>query len=176
MNRLVRMHGALDRISQKVGQATSWLALPIVFVIMLDVISRRFFAIGSVTLQELEWHFHAILFLFCAGYAYLHDSHVRVDLIRAKLSPRTQAWIELSGTAVFLLPFCLIMIYLGIAFVLQSWGLNEASDAPGGLPYRYLIKSIMPIAFFLLLLQGISVAMKQIVFLFGNDAKQGDKS
>ena len=176
MDRLARWHKALDRISQKVGQLTAWLAIPIVFVIMLDVVSRRFFAVGSVTLQELEWHFHAVLFLFCAGFAYLHDAHVRVDLVRAKLSPRTQAWIELSGTLVFLLPFCLLMIFMGVSFVLQSWGLNEHSDAPGGLPYRYIIKSVMPLAFFLLLLQGVSMAMKQIEILFGPSAPQGEKS
>lgn len=172
MENLVKLYGRLDRFNQWVGQTTSWLAIPIIVVIMWDVVSRRFFASGSVVLQELEWHFHAVLFLFCSGYTYLHDGHVRVDLVRVRLSKKWQAWIELIGSVAFLIPYCIVIIYFGIVFVLQSYGLNESSDAPSGLPFRYLIKASLPIAFVFLFLQGVSVALKQVVFLFGGAKSQ----
>lgn len=172
METLTKISARFDQWNTKIGQTAAWLAIPIVFVIILDVVSRRFFALGSVTLQELEWHFHAILFLFCAGYTYLHDGHVRVDLVRAKLSKKHQAWIELIGTGVFLIPYCIVMVILGTSFVLNSYALHEISDAPGGLPFRYIIKTVMPLAFLFLLMQGVSIAMKQVVFLFGEESSK----
>ncbi len=175
MEKLARISARLDHFNLKLGQASAWLSIPIIFIIMLDVISRRFFALGSVTLQELEWHFHAVLFLFCAGYTYLQDGHVRVDIFRARFSDRIKAWIELVGCVVFLIPFCMAIFILGLRFVADSYALGEISDAPGGLPFRYVIKSVIPLAFFFLMGQGISIALKQIVFLFGSPrAGRGD--
>jgi TRAP-type mannitol/chloroaromatic compound transport system permease small subunit len=165
MERLERLSGRLDTITIKIGQMAAWCSVPIIIIVMLDVITRRFFTLGSVTLQELEWHFHAILFLFCAGWAYLTDTHVRVDVFRARMSPRKQAWIEFLGGIVFLVPFCITMMWLGSRFVADSYLLHEVSDAPGGLPYRFLIKAAMPVGFGLLLLQGVSQVIKNYIVL-----------
>ena len=165
MEQLLRLTARLDKINVKVGQAAAWVAIPIIAIVMLDVVTRRFFTLGSVTLQELEWHLHAVLFLFCAAYAYHDDSHVRVDILRARLGPVPQAWIELIGAMFFLIPYTIVMVVLGSRFVIDSYLLGEISDAPGGLPYRFLIKSTLPIGFAFLLLQGISTVLKQFIFL-----------
>lgn len=173
MHRLERWSGRLDAISTKIGQTASWFSVPIILIVIVDVVTRRFFTLGSVTLQELEWHFHALLFLFCAGWAYLSDTHVRVDVFRARMTPRKQAWIEFLGGVCFLVPFCLTMMWLGGRFVLDSYLLHEVSDAPGGLPYRFLIKSAMPVGFAFLLLQGVSQVIKNYLFLVRGQSAGG---
>ena len=174
MDRLKNISKNLDQINTWLGEAAAWIAVPIIAVTIFDVVSRRFFTLGSVTLQELEWHFHAVLFLFCAGYAYIHDAHVRVDVFRQRLSPYLQSCIELAGCVVFLIPYCVLIIFLGFRFVGDSFALNEISDAPGGLPYRYIIKAALPLGFVFLLLQGISVALKQIVVIADHQAQITD--
>ena len=100
MELLRQLSARLDWINASVGRAAAWLSIPIITVVILDVVTRRFFTLGSVTLQELEWHLHAILFLLCAAYAYIDDAHVRVDILRARLGPYDhRAWIELLGAA-----------------------------------------------------------------------------
>ncbi len=165
MEQLRRLSARLDWINASVGRAVAWLAIPIVAVVVLDVVTRRFFTLGSVTLQELEWHLHAVLFLLCAAYAYIDDAHVRVDILRARLKRAHRAWIELIGAALFLIPYSILMVVLGSQFVIDSYLLNEVSDAPGGLPYRFVIKSALPIGFLLLAMQGVSTVMKQILIL-----------
>ena len=175
---IVQLLGALsarlDGINGSIGRAAAWLAIPIIAIVIVDVVTRRFLTIGSVTLQELEWHLHAVLFLFCAAYAYIDDAHVRVDIFRARLGAIPRAWIELIGAALFLTPYSIVMVYLGTQFVVDSYLLNEVSDAPGGLPYRYVIKSALPIGFMLLALQGLSTVAKQILIIRGEEEKGGD--
>ena len=174
MEQLQRLCAQLDGINASVGRVAAWLSIPIIVIVVLDVVTRRFFTLGSVTLQELEWHLHAVLFLFCAAYAYIDDAHVRVDIFRARLGAIPRAWIELIGAALFLTPYSIVMVYLGIQFVVDSYLLNEVSDAPGGLPYRYVIKSALPIGFLLLALQGLSTVAKQILIIRGEEEKGGD--
>ncbi len=154
MELLRQLSARLDWINASVGRAAAWLSIPIITVVILDVVTRRFFTLGSVTLQELEWHLHAVLFLLCAAYAYIDDAHVRVDIFRARLGPTHRAWIELIGAALFLTPYSILMVVLGSQFVIDSYLLNEVSDAPGGLPYRFIIKSALPIGFLLLAMQA----------------------
>ena len=168
MERLERISFHLDGINSAVGRAAAWLAIPIIAIVVLDVVTRRFLTLGSVTLQELEWHLHAVLFLFCAAYAYIDDTHVRVDILRARLGEVPKAWIELIGAVFFLTPYSIVMVILGSQFVFDSYLLNEVSDAPGGLPFRFVIKSALPIGFLLLTLQGFSTAIKQVLILKGH--------
>ena len=155
----------LDRFIMTVGQIGSWALISVITIVMLDVITRRFFTLGSVMLQELEWHFHAIAFLLCASWTYLNDGHVRVDIVYAKMTARAKAWVDLLGGLVFTIPFCLTMIVLGSVFVEDSYSMHEVSDAPGGLPYRFAIKMFFPLGFLLLLIQGISATLKNLLFL-----------
>ena len=113
-----------------------------------------------------------MIFLIGAAYTLKHDGHVRVDIIYTKMSPRTQAWVNLIGTFLLLIPFCLIVIIATKMFVLNSWAVQETSPDPGGLPARYIIKAIIPVGFFLLLLQGISQAFKSLLLILGQDVQE----
>ncbi|TPD63249.1 TRAP transporter small permease subunit [Emcibacter nanhaiensis] len=134
-------------------------------VIVFDVISRRFFVIGSIKLQELEWHLHGILFLCCLGFTYLKNAQVRVELLREKLSPRLQAWIEIVGCLLFLIPYCLVLVYFGFDFAHRAFVGNEVSSAAEGLPFRWIIKGFIPLGLSLLALAGIAVILRNMIFL-----------
>ena len=129
--------------------------------ILIDVIGRRFINTSSVALQELEWHFHGALFLLCLGFTYMQDAHVRVDLLREKFTQRTNRLIEVMGCLFFLLPYCGVVIYFGIDFTVKSYHAGEMSATADGLPYRFIIKSCLPLGFLLLGLSAISVLLKR---------------
>jgi len=169
MNFLKRYVQTVDWINEKTGVFAAWLTTLLVINVFYDTIMRYIFNKGSIGLQELEWHIFSVIFLVGAAYTLKHDGHVRVDIIYTKLSPRTKAWIDLLGTFLLLVPFCLIVIYATRLFVLNSWAVREMSPDPGGLPARYIIKAVIPGGFFLLLLQGISQAFKSLLFLLGQD-------
>ena len=153
----------IEKISEWFGNAVSWCVLMMVFIISYDVFMRFFFQIGSVALQELEWHLFAIIFLLSAGYTLKIDDHVRVDVFYSGFSEKKQAWINLFGTLFFLIPFCIILIISSENFVLISFRVGETSPDAGGLPARYILKAFIPISFFFLLLQGIAIAFKSII-------------
>ena len=167
MHRLIRIADTMDRVISRIGGLASWLVLLLVGVTLFDVVTRRFLVLGSTKLQEMEWHLHTGFFMLCLGWGYLRDSHVRVDLVREKLSPRAKAWIELLGCAVFLLPYTALILYFGFDFVRVSFEQGESSAAMTGLPYRWIIKSTIIAGFILVLGAGVAVLLRKIVFLFG---------
>jgi TRAP-type mannitol/chloroaromatic compound transport system permease small subunit len=167
MERLVAFSNFLDRWITRIGIAASWVAIPLIAVIVFDVVTRRFLVLGSTKLQEIEWHLHTILFVFCFGYAYLRDSHVRIELIHDRLSQRGKWWVELMGCLLFLIPFCLIVLYHGGEWWLRSFIIGEESDSATGLPYRWIIKLALPMGFTFLLLSSIAVLLRKFVQLFG---------
>lgn len=167
MNSLLRLSAHLDRIVIRIGMTAAWLAVPMVAVIIFDVVTRRFFVLGSTKLQEMEWHLHAGLFLMCLAYAYLKGAHVRVDLLRETLSPRTKAWIEFLGCFLFLIPYAALIVYFGWDFAARSFQQHEVSGSMTGLPMRWIIKSAIPVGFVLVLMAGISVLIRKFVYLFG---------
>ncbi|MGD1876990.1 MAG: TRAP transporter small permease subunit [Kiloniellaceae bacterium] len=167
MELMTRVSEGLDRVIIMIGKIAAWAGLALILVTIFDVVTRRYFNLGSTKLQEAEWHFHTILFALCLGYAYLKDSHVRIDLVRENLSERTQWWIELAGCLLFLLPYCGLIIWFGIDFVERSFATNEVSASATGLSHRWLIKSMIPIGFGLLALSGIAIMLRKLVELFG---------
>lgn len=167
MERLTRFCDRLDAIVAGIGRIAAWASVALMIVIVFDVITRRFFVLGSTKLQEFEWHLHTILFALCLGWAYLSDAHVRIDLVREKLSPRAQRWIEVIGILLFLVPYSLLIIYYGYDFVLRSFLQGETSASATGLGYRWLIKSMIPVGFVLLLVAGFVVLVRKLVALFG---------
>ena len=167
MELLIRVSEGLDRVIVKIGKIAAWAGLALILVTIFDVVTRRFLVLGSTKLQEAEWHFHVILFAFCLGYAYLKDAHVRIDLVREKLSERTQWWIEIAGCLLFLLPFCSLVIWYGIDFTARSFATNEISASATGLTHRWLIKAVIPIGFTILALSGITTLLRKFVELFG---------
>ena len=158
---------AIDRLNTLIGQATSWLSTLLVVVVCYDVFTRYFLRKSSVAVQELEWHIFAVLFLIAAAYTLKIDGHVRVDVLYTQMSPRMQAWINFVGCLVFLIPFSILVIYTSQKFVSMSWSIMETSPDPGGLPYRYLLKAMIPAGFFLVLLQGISLALRSFCTIIG---------
>lgn len=167
MELLTRVSEGLDRVIVKIGKIAAWAGLALILVTIFDVVTRRFFVLGSTKLQEAEWHFHVILFALCLGYTYLKDAHVRIDLVREKLGERTQWWIEVAGCLLFLLPFCAMVVWYGINFTERSYATSEISASATGLTHRWLIKAVIPIGFTILGLAGIAILLRKIVELFG---------
>lgn len=159
----------IDSMSEWIGRAIAWLVLLMVIIIVYDIGMRYLFQIGSVALQELEWHLFALLFLFGAAYTLKHDGHVRVDIFYQNMSERRQAVIEIIGTVFLLLPFCLMIIVSSAPFVGDSYAMGEGSPDPGGLSHRFLLKAAIPVGFALLILQGIARSIHAILLLSGHN-------
>lgn len=152
----------------------------LILAIMYDVVQRQYLGINpqwtrtdwyrmfsATRVQEMEWHLHAALFLMCLGYAYVKDAHVRIELVRDVLRPRTRVWIELAGCLLFMVPYCYVVMQYGIENALRSWSIGERSAAMTGLEHRFVIKAMLPLGFALIALAGMSVALKCLVYLFG---------
>ena len=163
---LIKISKFLEKIVTIFGKFGSWLAIPLISIIIFDIITRRFFVLGSTKLQEMEWHLHTSLFLLVLGYAYLKDSHVRIEIVREKYSVKVKAILETLGIILFLIPYTLLVIYFGIDFVQRSFSMNEVSSALTGLSHRWIIKSFIPIGMLLLLLAGISLLLKNFIYIF----------
>jgi TRAP-type mannitol/chloroaromatic compound transport system permease small subunit len=152
-------------INKKIGNAVSWLSLILVLVVCYDVIVRYVVRESSVALQELEWHLFALLFMAGAAVTLQLDAHVRVDLFYTRLTKRKKAAIDLAGSLLFLIPFCLLVIYSSFDFVKFSFIVKETSPDAGGLPARYILKAFIPLSFFFLLLEGIALAFKSYIII-----------
>lgn len=151
-----------------VGALVAWLTLiPLIAVSVYDMIGRQFFHVGSTRLQELEWHFFLAVVMLGLGYAYLRDAHVRIDIVRDRMTLLTRAWIELFGCLLVLVPFCMMLIVHGGEITWNSFVTTERARAPLGLPMRWIIKSALPVGGLLLLLAGASVAVRNAMFLAG---------
>lgn len=181
MERLTRSATALDKFVVGIGRVAAWAGLLLVLVTMADVTMRSLTqsswdvlralsaaqqtAFGSTRLQELEWHLHSVLFLFCLGYAYVKGAHVRIDLVRERLGPRARAWIEILGIVFFLLPFCALVIIYGADFAAVSFAQGEGSASGGGLGHRWIIKAALPTGVGMLALSGIAALFHNIAVL-----------
>jgi len=154
-----------DTINENVGKATSWLTTVLVFVVCLHVFMRYLLDTNPAWITELEWHIFALIFLFGAGYALKHDKHVRVDLFYAKFSKKDKALVNLVGTLLFLIPWCILIIIFSFQYGMTSWTIDEGSPDPGGLPARYLIKFSISIGIAFLLLQAVAILFRSILIL-----------
>lgn len=150
----------IDRWFLKVGEFASLFSIVLVFMILLDVVARYLFSTSAAWFTELEWHVFSIIFLYGTIYTLQYDDHVRVDVWYTKMSVRQQLWVNLIGTILFLLPWCIVIMYTSFHYAHHSWIMNETSPDPGGLAYRYVIKFAITGSFGLLLVYGIFYAMK----------------
>ena len=150
----------LKKIISKTGKISSWFSLALVLLISTDVLLRYVFNFSTAALYEMEWHLFAIIFLLASPYTLQKNKHVRVDVFYNNFSKRKKNIIDLIGNIIFLIPFSFIIFYTSLPFVEDSYSILESSPDPGGLPYRLIIKSIIPIAFFLLMIQGILNTIK----------------
>jgi TRAP-type mannitol/chloroaromatic compound transport system permease small subunit len=157
-----RLADGIDRFTDLVGRATSWLALGLALVMGANVLLRYGFSVGFIWSQELEWHIMVPICLFGMSYAMLHGEHVRVDVLFATFTERNKHLVNVI-TAVLCLLFSLIIIWLSMPYLMQSWNINEGSANPGGMDYRYVIKSLIPIGFALFAVQSLSEAIKSYI-------------
>lgn len=164
-----KLAAAVDGFNEWIGRGVEWLALVMVLIGAYNALARyttRFtdLALASNALYELQWYLFSLIFLLGAAYGLNHDVHVRVDVLYGRLSARGKAVIDLLGSVLFLLPFCVLMLWVSFPAVRNSWSIGEVSPDPGGLP-RYPIKAVILVSFALLLLQGLSQILKQVVIL-----------
>ena len=157
---LRRLARRIDAWQDAFGRALSWLMLAMVLVVFSDVVLRYAFNLTSVFTQELEWYLFAITYLLGAGYVMLHDEHVRVDIVYSRLPPRRKARLDFILLFVFFFPSCLLIVYTTWPFFRNAYMVLEGSPDPGGIPARWALKSVIIIAFVILMIQGVSQAVK----------------
>ncbi len=166
MKALLSLSHVIDKLNERIGLTVSWLVLAAVLISAANAVVRKAFNVSSNSFLEIQWYLFSVVFLFCAGYTLLRNQHVRIDVIAGRLSPRAQAWIDILGTLFFLLPMSLTIMWLSWPVFIEAYQRQEVSTNAGGLiiwPARLLV----PIGFFLLVIQGVSELIKRIAFLKG---------
>ena len=156
----------VDRALTHIGHAISWIWLLLLAVIVMNVVLRYAFSQGRIEFEEFQWHLYATGFLIGLGFALQTDSHIRVDVLHERFSPRHQAWVEWYGLLFLLLPFVILVLIYSVPYAYISFQQNEVSQSPGGLPYRWLIKTMLPLGFALLLLAAVSRLTRVWAYLF----------
>ena len=152
----------LDRIAELVGNAAAWMALALVLVTFTVVMLRYLFQLGWIAMQESILYLHASLFLLGAAYTLKKDGHVRVDIFYRGFTAKRKALVDLLGSLLLLLPVCSFLLWTSWDYVTIAWSIHEGSQEAGGLPYVYLLKTLIPVAVLLLILQGISQALSSL--------------
>lgn len=165
---------AIDRFSEFVGRTLMWLVLVMTLISAANAAVRKVFNVSSNAYLEIQWYLFAAIFLLAAGYTLLRQEHVRIDVVLSRWSRRTQVKIELFGTLFFLLPLCVLVVWLVWPLVAIAYASGEISGNAGGL-IRWPVYALVPLGFLLLGLQGVSEAIKRIAFLQGRGPDPGIK-
>jgi TRAP-type mannitol/chloroaromatic compound transport system permease small subunit len=152
----------LDTAIDRIGRITGWCSFAIVVVMAYNVLLRYFFRTGSVAMQELEWHLMAPICMLGLSYAILKDGHVQVDILYGRFPERVQRIIQFIST-VLVVAVIAILLKLSIPYVMQSYNIGEKSPDPGGLTHRWILKSMLPIGFALLLVQSVAAMLRALI-------------
>lgn len=155
---------AIDTAIDAIGRVIAWSTFALAAVMGANVLLRYGFSLGAVWAQELEWHLMVLVCLFGISYAARHGEHVRVDVVFARLPRRWQQWIDLVAAIGFVI-VCVLVILLSLSYVAASWRVDETSTNPGGIPYRYVMKAMIPVGFALLGLQSVARLLHLVVAL-----------
>ncbi len=175
MQGLLNFSRAIDEINTKIGKGAAWLILVAVLVSTINALIRYTFSISSNAWLELQWYLFAGTFLLCAPWTLKCNEHIRIDVVTGRFSARTHAWIDIVGGIFFLIPVCLVILWSAFPFAWDSIITAENSSNAGGL-IVWPAKVLIPIAFTLLLLQGVSEVIKRFAFLQGLiDGKEFEK-
>lgn len=166
MKNLLALARAIDRLNELIGRGVSWLGLAAVLICAAAALARYGLNIGSNAWLEIQWYLNSAVFLLVAAYALKRNDHVRIDAIAGRLPPRFLAWIDIVGGIIALLPATLIIAWYSWPSLANSFHINEYSSDPGGL-IRWPVRLLIPVAFTLLALQGISEIIKRVGFLKG---------
>ena len=148
-----------------IGRVVAWLILYMTLMQFVVVIMRYVFSYGSIQMQESIWYMHGLLFMLGAGYTLVKEGHVRLDVFYREASKRTKAWINLIGSLVFLLPFCIVNFDFAWSLVLNSWAVREGSIETTGLPYIYLFKTVILVFSILVVMEGLALAIRSLLTL-----------
>ena len=157
----------VDKTNDFIGMGASLFNHLLVWLICVDVLMRYFFSASEIWIMEVEIYFYAFIFLLGAGFAFRHDRHVRVDVFYAKMSERSQALIDVLGGILFLLPWTAVVIAVSYQYAAMSFRIGEGSSQPGGLPWLWILKSLICIGFLLLFVQGLANIFRAVLFLQG---------
>lgn len=157
----------LDAFVDRLGSLASWLWVITIGFILYSVISRYVFSQGSVMLEEIQWHLAGAAWLVGLSYTFVHDDHVRVDVLHERLSLKAQAWVEFLGIILLLLPFLFLALMEVVPYAMSSFEQGEHSQAPNGLPWRWILKSFLPLSMGLLIIAAFSRLLKTTALLFG---------
>jgi TRAP-type mannitol/chloroaromatic compound transport system permease small subunit len=157
--------GAIQRFTEVLGRGVSWLSVLLVATVMIVVISRYFLQIGSIALQESVTYLHATLFLLGIAYTLKQGGHVRVDIFYRQFSPRRKALVDFCGGLFFLIPVSILIFYSSWDYVIASWAIGETSAENNGLPFIYLLKTLMILMPATLFLQGVAEILKSLIVL-----------
>jgi TRAP-type mannitol/chloroaromatic compound transport system permease small subunit len=175
MSSLLSFSRFIDAINEKIGLAISWALLLAVLICSGNALVRYIFNTSSNSWLEIQWYLFGAIFLLASAYTLKRNEHVRIDVVVGRFSKRTQVWIDVFGFIFFLLPATLLILYFSIPFAYESIRNQEVSSNAGGL-IVWPAKTLIPVGFFLLTLQGISELIKRIGFLMGLvDASEFEK-
>ena len=174
MSGLKRIANAIDLMNDWIGRCLAWLTLGMVLVTFVVVLMRYVFGLGSTIMQESVVYMHAIVFMVVAGYALVHNGHVRCDIFYGAASPRTKAIIDIIGTLVFLIPVCILVLWVSWPYAKASWAVLEGSpEGRMGIPAVFLLKTLILVFAGVLALQAISLILQSALFLAGVTPSRG---
>ena len=168
MNSVINL---LKNIINAVGNLCSLLMILMILNVFYDVVMRYFFNDVNIGMQELEWHLFAAMFMFGIGYTLKEDGHVRVDIIYDQLSKRKQALINIVGSLLFALPFALLILHFSWSYAYEAFAIGEGSPDPGGLPHRWIIRSVIPVSSVFLILCIFHVLLVQFKSFFDSNSQ-----
>jgi len=166
LNPLLKLSRVIDAITERIGHTIYWLVLAAVLISAANATVRKIFNYSSNSFLEIQWYLFSLIFLFLAGYTLKSNEHVRIDIVTGRLSARARTWIDIFGTLFFLLPMAILIMYLSWPVFVDAYQRHEVSTNAGGLivwPARLMV----PVGFFLLIVQAISELIKRIAFLRG---------
>ncbi len=167
MSFLLRLSRLIDWINERVGRSVMWLVLIAVVISAGNALVRKLFNTSSNALLEIQWYLFAAIFMLAAGYTFLRNEHVRIDILTSRLSPRGQNIVDILGILLFLLPMAGLILWLSWPIVMMSVASGEMSQNPGGL-IRWPVKMLLPLGLALLVLQALSELIKRVAFLTGH--------
>lgn len=163
----------IDQVLQAIGRVFMWSNVILMLLILGAVFTRYILKVRTIEIGELQWHFYMIGFMIGLSYAVTTDSHMGMDLVKEKLSKKAQLWWNTFGIIVLLLPFAAVVFYQSLEFVHDSWVVNERSSNDMGLPFRWLIKSTIPVSFGLVIVAALSRLLRNLNTLFRKDVGNG---
>ncbi|BAI71922.1 tripartite ATP-independent periplasmic transporter [Azospirillum sp. B510] len=170
----LKVSALIDAVNEGIGKLAYWLVLVAVVVSSVNAVIRYAFNISSNAWLELQWYLFAAVFLLCAGYTFLRNEHIRIDIILGRFSKRVQAWVDIFGIVVFMFPMTILILKLSLPMFWDSFSTSEMSSDAGGL-IRWPAKLLIPVGFFLLTAQGVSELIKRVAFLTGDRDEPGEK-